>query len=683
VGIRVGIDIGGTFTDLFYVNEDTGEIGRAKSLSTPKNPTIGVMDAVRKSKLNPKIVTAFIHGTTIASNALVERKCPPVALICTKGFRDLLDMRLFQREFLFDTKWKKPKSLIPRKLRKEVEERINWKGEVLTPLNETDVKAAIDFFRAKGITSYAVCFIFSFLNADHEIKVRKLIEKLDPGAYISLSSEVLPEIREYQRMSTTVINAMVKPIMVDYIIDLEKRLKDYGIKAPLQIIKANGGTAPANIISKMAVETVESGPAGGVTAAQYFSQVTDSPNLIALDMGGTTTDVSIIYNMNPQYTMEYELEFGIPIRIPMMEIRSIGAGGGSVGWIDKGGAIRVGPMSSGADPGPACYGRGGEEPTVTDANLILGRLNPDYFLGGEMRIDRAASERVMRKVANHFNWDIVKAAEAIYEISKANMAQLIREMTVNRGFDPRDFKILSFGGGGSLYAGDIAQELGIPEVIIPLNAGVFSAVGCFIADTKFDYVQSYYSELDNIDIGKLKQLYHQMRRRATEDLEATVPNKFDLKYLIDLRYSGEAFEITVPLAIENIDTDLSVEGIENSVRLFHNEHKRLYTFDRAGEPIELVSLRLVAIGYTPKPTFKELQVQTGVLEASKGVRDVYFSIYKDFKKTPIYDRMKLGPHSSIKGPAVIEEIETSTIVFPGHTATVDMIGNIYIKIGAC
>ncbi|MHB1405376.1 MAG: hydantoinase B/oxoprolinase family protein [Desulfitobacteriaceae bacterium] len=677
MGIRIGIDIGGTFTDLVATNEDTGEVVSVKTHSTPSNPALGVMEALRESGVSPKDITYFVHGSTLGLNSLVEHKQENVGLICTKGFRDTLEIRRVWREKLFDTTWERPESLIPRKLRRGISERADWQGNVLIPLNEDEVSETVRYFKAQGVHSYAVSFLFSFLNPGHERRVRELILEQHPEAFISLSCEVLPEIREYERTSTTVLNAIFKPIMFNYIGNLRQCLEEMGIKAPLRILKVNGGVVNAESILEKPVEAFASGPAGGVMGAAYFGLQMQVPNLITLDMGGTTTDVSVIQNYQPLFAMEKDIAWNIPVRGSMLDVKSIGAGGGSVAWHDRGGKLRVGPQSAGALPGPACYHLGGQDATITDAQLTLGRINPANFLSGRMPLDLPKAAHSLEKLGQgeHTKEDI---AYKIYQLSMSDMSQLIREMTTNRGQEPHDFKLLCFGGAGAMHAADLAEELGIPEVYVPANAGVFSAFGSLCADVILDYLQTYYVPLSKLDFARVNRIFTQLYGQGVSQIEKDyVDTSARFTFLLDLRYVGEAFEITVPISF---DKHLTALALNEAINVFHAEHKRLYGFNRPDEPLELVNLRVRVLVPQPKPSFIS-RSQAGNLEgALKEQRPVYFRSTFEYVPTPIYDWHLLGNGIVLEGPAIIEDGETSVIIPPQHKCTLDEFGNIRIII---
>lgn len=680
MGLRVGIDTGGTFTDLIAIDELTNEVYTLKTPSTPGNPALACINSLREANLDVRNLGDVIHGTTVGTNAMLERRTAVVGVLTTRGFRDTLETRRLWREFLFGNWWERPKALIPRRLRREIPERLGADGLVVTPLDEEAARQVIRQLREAGVNSYAVCFLHSYLNPAHEQRVAELIAEEHPGAAVTLSSHVLPEIREYERMSTTVVSAMLKPVMMQYLNDLESRVAALaGHPVPVRVMKCNGGLMLPSGAAEHPVETLFSGPAGGVSAALHLARTAGLHNVITFDMGGTSTDVSLISNNEPIFVHERDLEWNIPVRAPMLDIKSIGAGGGSIAWLDRGGALQVGPRSAGADPGPVCYGRGGTLPTVTDANLVLNRLSPDAFLGGRMRLDyEAARCAVEEHVARHFGWNAVEAAYAIYRISLAHMALLVREMTINRGYDPRDFTLMCFGGSGAVFAGELAAELGIPRVMIPIFAGVFSAYGGLMSDLTFDFVQACYQPVEDLDLAQFNQLCASLACRASQQFEQMgVRDAGHVYFFVDLRYAGESYELMVPLLF---DGQVTAQDLEAAVRRFHERHRHLYSFDRPIEPVEMVAVRVRGVSTRSKPPLKRLSAGKGVFAALWGERDVYFREVGGFVKTPVFLRNALGAGVTIDGPAVIEDEGTTILVFPRHKARLDDYGNILMEV---
>ncbi|MBW1713337.1 MAG: hydantoinase/oxoprolinase family protein, partial [Deltaproteobacteria bacterium] len=562
-------------------------------------------------------------------------------------------------------------------LRLGVKERVDWRGRVLEPLDEDGARQAISTLKDQGVESYAVSLLFSFLNNSHEERLKELINDIHPQAHVSLSSEVLPEIREYERTSTTTISAMASPVVGEYIARLRRELSGLGVKTPLKIIKSNGGVMTAEAAAGKVVDMFESGPAGGLVAAGHLGRVLGLEDIITLDMGGTTTDVGIISHGSPVYCMEKDIEWNIPIRVPMFDISSIGAGGGSVGWVDKGGALNVGPRSAGADPGPVCYGRGGQEPTVTDANLVLGRLNPDNFLGGQMAVDLdSARQALADRIGRSFGWDAVRAASAVFSIACANMGHLLNERTIMQGLDPRDFTLVVYGGSGGLFAGRLAAEAGLPRVIIPRHPAAFSALGCLLADTKYDYVRSFLEDTRGLDMARLNTLLEGLSAQAAQDLsleESTVEP--DYSRFLDLRYSGEFYEITVPFTFNG---QAARADLEAAIDRFHQEHERLYGLKRPHQPVEMVNLRLRATLPADKPDLCQPLSAPAPDQTEPGSRQVFFEEETGFLDTPIHRREALPPGATVQGPAIIEEPTSTTVIFPGQNGSLDQFGNIII-----
>ncbi|AGL02211.1 oxoprolinase family protein [Desulfoscipio gibsoniae] len=677
MGYRVGIDVGGTFTDLVAVNTATGDITSVKTATISGDPAAGVINGIIKLAIEPCQITEVIHGSTMDLNMLINGGAGGVGLICTRGFSDILEIRRVWREKMIDLSWNRPKSLLPRRLCVGVKERIDWRGKVITPLDEQSVVKQVQYLKGKGVISYAVSLLFSFLNPVHEQRLKTIIQQVHPGALTTLSSEVLPEIREYERTSTTVISAILKPVMTTYINDLRIRLKSFGVVAPLKLLKSNGGIDDFAHVLMKPMDNFASGSVGGVVASLNLGKEIKAPNLITFDMGGTTTDVGLIRDYQPLYAMERDIKWDIPIRGLMFDIKSIGSGGGSIAAIDQGGGIRVGPESVGAFPGPACYNQGGEVPTITDANVILGRIGSQNFLGGEKPLHAGLAQKAMRKKLGRFLQKSEEdAASYIDQISLSNMAQLVREATIGCGYDPRDFKLVSYGGAGALYAAELAEELGISEVIIPCHAGVFSAMGGIYADIVHDFVQSYYVAVEKIDQDVFNNLVGRLKNQALNTIAGKKVKSYSINIFIDLRYTGEIFEITVLLDFNN---GITRQSIADAIREFHLEHERRYGFDRPDEPVELVNVRLKMIipQLDDTPSWKGLN-DTDYKKAIKGYREVYFRSSFAFMTIPVYERKLLGVGIEVAGPAIIEEPETTVVVPPDFKFRIDVHGNILI-----
>ena len=581
------------------------------------------------------------------------------------------------RPKLYDFWARRPEPLVPRNLRFEVTERIYSDGQVLEELNEESVKTTIQKIKEEGVESVALCLLHSYKNPGHEKRIKKMTLKKYPDIYISISSEVVPEFREYERMSTTVINAYVMPAVERYITDLRGKLREKGTKSDLYIMQSNGGVITAETAMEKSVATILSGPAGGVLGGQFLANLVNRKDLMTVDMGGTSFDMCLLSKGVPEYTTEREIG-GYPIKLPMINVETIGAGGGSIAWIDKGGALRVGPQSAGAVPGPACYGHGGTEPTVTDANLVLGRLGPESCLSGEMKLDvDKAIETIQNEIATPLNLSVEKAAKGIIDVVNANMVRGMRRISVERGYDVRNFSLVAFGGAGPLHAADLARDLNISEIVIPLTPGIFSAVGMLTADVRHDYVRTHVKEISSIDETNFNSIYVEMEKEATSQLaEESVPKEnIVLIRSADMRYKGQGYELAVQIASGKLDQ-------ENILKLkdeFHREHERAYGYCIEGEEVELVNVRITALGKLPPPKFKkeELQSENPKESALKGYRDCLFE--DKFVKTKVFGRARLNPGNKIEGPAIIEQHDSTTVIHPGQAAVVDEYRNILIR----
>jgi len=680
MGFRLGIDSGGTFTDVVLMDEGTGALHITKTPSTPSDPSMGVFNGIVKiierTGVGPEGISALIHGTTVATNALLEYKGVPTALVLTEGFKDILSIVRQDRPKMYDFFQQRPEPLVPRHLRFEVRERMAYDGSVLTPIDEEQVRGIIDRIREMGIQAVAACFIHSYANPAHELKVKELFAAAFPGATVTLSCEILQEIREYERMSTTVVNSYVMPIIERYLGRLERRMGEAGLAVDVNVMQSNGGIMPAPSASKKSVATILSGPAGGVLGSQFLADLAGERNVITFDIGGTSTDICLISEGAYLNTKESEIG-GHAIKVPMIDINTIGAGGGSIAWIDPGGALRVGPRSAGADPGPACYGQGGSEPTVTDANLVLGRLNPGYFVGGEMGLRlELARDAILHKVARPLGLGLERAAEGILKVVNANMIRGIRRVSVERGHDPRAFSLMAFGGAGPLHAAELALEMNIPRVLVPLTPGVNSAVGLLIADFRYDFSRTCLTRCSRVDAANLQSQVEEMETQALEEMLTEKIPREDIVFLrsVDMRYVGQGYEIEVPLA----SGTLTGRSIEDLVESFHAAHEQLYGYRLPLDETEIVYIRLAALGRVPKPTFTEKALEGEDASAAlKTRRPVY--IQGGIVETGIYDRGALHPGNRIQGPAVVEQFDSTTLVLPGQTCTVDTYRNLVIQ----
>ncbi len=684
--LRVGVDTGGTFTDCVVIDEE-GSIHTFKELSTPADPSIGLYNVVAKAaKAFGKDLNAFFgeldffaHGTTVATNTLLTKTGAKTALFCTEGFRDTIEMRRAHKENIWDLFLPVPPPLVPRFLRLGVPERINYKGEILTPLDEEAVRKACEVCRKEGVEAVAVSTLFSFLNSEHEVRLREIIRKELPNAFISISSEVLPQIREYERSSTTVANAYVGPKLTVYLSTLEKKLKDDGLHRAFYVTASNGGVMTAETAIRHASATLLSGPAAGAVGAMYFAELLNRKNLILMDMGGTSFDVTLIGDGKVTLSTEGEIA-GYRIAKPMIDINTVGAGGGSIAWIDKGGMLKVGPASAGSDPGPVCYGTGGSEPTVTDANLILGYLNKDYFLGGEMEVDlEAAKKAVEVKIADPLGMSVTEACAGIFKIINQNMADATKVVSVQRGHDPREYTLVSAGGACSIHACKIAEEVGSGAVIVPRAASVFCALGMLESDIRLDNVRSYNAVIPGIELEDFNATIEEVEKKALSELlqEGVEKERATLLRHADLRYVGQHHEVTVEIPSNCVIEEKHLQEIAET---FHRAHEKLYTYSTPENPLEIINFRITAVGSVDKAHIS--QDKPGSADAShalKGEREVYFETESSFVSTKVYDRNKLKPENIFEGPAVVEERITTIIVHPGWKASVDNFRNIILE----
>ena len=691
---RLGVDVGGTFTDAILLNESTGEILTGKVPSTPSDPSDGFLNVVERmldrGAVAPEAVRYVVHGTTVATNAIIEGHLSRTAFITTDGFRDLLEIQTGIRPTLYDLQFEKLQPLVPRYLSFGVPERLDFRGDVLVPLDEDAVRTVAERIRDEGVESIAVCLLHSYINPEHEKRIGEILQEVSPSALYSLSSDVAPEFREYFRASTTVINAAIRPVVSRYLDNIQSRVRGSGVKGELLVMQSSGGVLTFEAAIERPVFMVESGPAAGVIAASNLGKTLGYENVISFDMGGTTAKVGLIEDGTPRVTKEYEVGgtaattehgsrgSGYPIRTPVIDLVEIGAGGGSIAWIDSGGILRVGPHSAGADPGPVCYGQGGTEPTITDANLVLGRISADYFLGGEIRLDADAARRAIReKCAEQLDMSVEEVALGIVEIANNAMVGALRRVSVQRGYDPRDFLLVAFGGAGPVHANRLAAELEIPRVLVPMSPGTTSAMGLLVTDIKHDYSVALIQRADQIDIGVANAQFRRMRSDgrmalAREDV-ADEATRFVKQ--ADMRYVGQSYELAVPLQEKDLDAD----ALDEILAQFHQEHERSYGFKAEDEPVEFVALRLSAVGVIPKPRLRKVRRGGGAsTNAIKETRPVYFAETSGRVDCPIFDRYKLGSGDEIAGPAIIEEVDSTTVIHPEYRAVIDEFGNLFL-----
>ena len=680
----LGIDVGGTFTDIVALG-DAGEIEAAKAPSTA-DQSDGVMSAIAKvAERRGTDLTGFlaatklvVHGTTVATNALLEYKGARVGLVTTAGFRDEIEFRRSYKESVFDPRLKPPHAIVPRRLRKGVPERLDHRGEVLTPLDESACRAALAELRDEAVESVAACLLFSFVNPSHEARIGAMIEEELPGAFVSLSSQVLPEIREFERVSTTVVNAYVGPPIQRYLDHLTGRLRGSGFAGELFVMQSNGAVQSAGEAGRFAVNALLSGPAGGVTAGAWLGERANHPNLITVDMGGTSYDVAVIRNLQPGVTTESWIG-RYRVALPMLDIHTVGAGGGSIARIDEGGALLVGPDSAGSTPGPACYGRGGTRPTVTDADVLLGFIDPGSFLGGEMRLDKDRAEAaIARDIAAPLGMGPFEAALAIFDIVNANMANAIHFVTTKRGHDPRDFALLAAGGAGAIHAGRQAEDLGIETVVVPLLGPVFCALGDVMAHLKVDEARTHYAPLKGLDLNGVNAVFQEMEAAARARLAGqSVTRSFETRRSMDMRYAGEVHEVTVP--VRSRTHRITALNVEATLSDFHALHERLYAHMDRAQPVELLTLRLELVGLRERPRIPEEPFDDEHAgHARKGERSVHFSARPT--TVPVYDGPALRPGNFMAGPAIIEQWGTTIVVYPGHEALIDAFRNCVVEV---
>jgi len=672
---RVTVDTGGTFSDFVYLNEETGAVTIAKLPSTPDDPSRAILsglEALLAEGVAAADIGYFCHGTTVGTNALLEGKGVRTGLLVTEGFRGIYPVGEQARPYgtaIFDVMYDKPELLVPPSQTGEVKERVDFRGNVLRPLDEAALRDTVRELKAHDLESIAVCLLFSFLHPQHERRVREIVREEMPDCSISLSSEVLPQIREYYRLSTTVINAYLAPILARYIARLERRLAEAGVVTrQTYVMQSNGGTATFAAAARRAVATVLSGPAGGVTAGAAACRSTGFDNVITFDMGGTSCDVALIKAGEPLMASRGQID-GRDLAVPMLDINTVSAGGGTIAAIDRFGALRVGPQSAGAAPGPACYGRGGDNPTITDCNLVLGYLGEDNFLGGTMRLDAAkARDVITAKIAQPLAVDISAAAEGIIRIIDVKMAEAIKAISTMRGHDLRDFMLLAFGGAGPLHAGRLARDLGMAGVIVPLYPGVFSAMGLLMSDVRHDYVQSKLTPLADITAEAVNAMFAQLTAQAAEELrgDGFAGDRIRIERALDMRYAGQGYEIAIPYPAQS----LAADGLTALRTSFDAQHKAMFGHMAPEEPAEIVSYRVRGIGLLPPvamPRFK--RAGTALAGARRETRRVRFDGSE--RDCPVYQRERIDVGLDIAGPAILDQLDCTTVICPGQVARVD------------
>ncbi|RJX27315.1 MAG: hydantoinase/oxoprolinase family protein [Dethiobacter sp.] len=671
---RVAIDVGGTFTDGFIYNEETGEISITKVPSVPTNPEEGILNNLKVAGINMKDVSLFSHGTTVATNALITRTHPRTGAVFTKGFRDVNEIRRAEKPDLWDPYKDVAPPYIPRRDRLEVEERVDYGGDVLAPLNREDALKVADLFRKRGMKAVAVCFINSYINPENELEMKKILEEELPGVFICTSSETISEIFEHERFSTAIINACLGPVIGDYMERLDKKLREMGYVGDVLILHSGGGVMTATTIRSYSARVGTSGPCAGACAMKYISELCGFPSAIGLDMGGTSADISFMHEHELRTSYQWYVEFGYPILFPAIELVTIGAGGGSLAWIDEGGSLRNGPQSAGADPGPACYPTVGEEPTNTDANLLLGRLG-NCLIGGAMDLRKDAAEQAIEKIAKPLGMNHIEAALAIIKVANANMCDALRLVSIRRGYDPREVALVAFGGAGPLHAVFLAQEMEIPTVIIPRFPGITSAMGCLMVDIRHDLAKNYLVNTSQVDLVELENEFLAMEKDAHErlDVESIPQESRVIKRYLDMRYMGQWRSLS-------IDCPSPVDNLENMLERFHQEHNREFAFLDRSKGIEIYGLRIVATGKALKPDLPKVERLGSLESALKEVRPVFFEATNGFTDTEVYEREKIPAGAVFKGPAIVEQFDSTTVIPPGLTARVDDYLNIIIDV---
>ncbi|CAN7374088.1 hydantoinase/oxoprolinase family protein [Bosea sp. LjRoot90] len=679
---RIGVDSGGTFTDVCALDEESGVFTVWKVSSTPADPSAGIVDAAgsmvsllsERDGGEPQL-SFFGHGTTVGTNALIERRGAPTALVTTAGFRDVLEIARQRRPELYNLQTMRPEPLVPRDLRFEVAERIQFDGSVLLPLNEDEVLRLVSALKQSRVRAIAISFLFSFLNPAHERRVKQILQQELPDVFISVSSDIVPEFREYERTSTVVMNSYLGPLMRAYINRLQDQLKAM-VPSRIMITQSNGGLISADVAAAQPVRTVLSGPSAGVVGAVKIAQQIERANLITFDMGGTSADVSIISNFAPRYKSMTNVE-GFPIKVPMIDILAVGAGGGSIAHNDHG-LLKVGPRSAGANPGPVCYGLGNSEPTVTDANVALGILNQKHLLNGRLPIDAQASRAAIERLGTGFGMGWERAAAGILQVVSANMVNAIRAMTVERGLDPRDFSLFSFGGAGPLHSGYLARELEIAEIVVPAFPGVMCAVGLLTSGMRMDFVRTHYEPLTPRSLEGLERQFKELSELAHGwfDQEAVPSERRNISAAVDLRYAGQAYELTVPVA-----PAAGATGHDAVVAAFVSAHRERYGYVVDGEAIQITAVRTEAFETLsfPHPVVERPVVEGPITPVEhRDILDIY-----DMKtvRTPVYQKATLPQEAEIAGPCVIEQMDTTILVLGEQRAVIDRHDNVIISAG--
>jgi N-methylhydantoinase A/oxoprolinase/acetone carboxylase beta subunit len=680
--MQIGVDIGGTFTDIVLLGED-GRLLATKVPTTPKDLLQGIADAARRvlalAGAGAGAVERFVHGTTVATNAVLEQKGAVTGVLMTAGFEDVLELGRQKRSRMYDLDMdpETPTFLAPRRRRVGIRERLDARGGVLTPLDEAQVRAEVARLRDEGVQALAVCYLFSFLDPAHERRTRELAREVAPALAVSLSSEVDPTFREYERLCVTAFDAYLGPVVGRYLAGLAETLGALGIRAVPQIMRSRGGIVSAAVAARQPVTLFLSGPAGGVVGAAFAADRAGVRDFISLDMGGTSNDVSVVLAGRPAVASEGRIG-PFPVRTPMVDVSTIGAGGGSIAWLDGAGGLRVGPTSAGAEPGPACYGRGGDRPTVTDASLLLGYLDPATFAGGTVPLDPAAAQTAIAALAGPLGLDVVATAAGIHRVINARMADQIRLVTIQRGHDPRGFTLVLLGGAGPVHGVALAEELGIPDVLVPETPGVLSAFGLLAAPIEHHHARTLPGVVEAIDLAAVNALLAELDRAGRERMaaEAVPADAVETAYAADMRYVGQAYELEVP-----VRTPLARADLAAVTAAFHAVHERVYGYHRAEQAVEFVNFRAVHRHALPPPRLRSPERRGASLaDARRRERPAYFAP-GGFVPTPVYDRARLGEGVRIPGPAIVEQPDTTTVIPPGWAAVVEATGSLRIRKG--
>lgn len=671
--LRVAVDVGGTFTDVCIFDDESKSMRVTKVPSTPHDPMIAVMNGVERGDINLADVSLFSHGTTVATNALITRNFPKAALVTTTGFRDVIEIRDGTKDDLWDAYNDVSGPYIQRRDRFEVSERIDYQGRVVKALDEDEARRLAALLRKRGTKTIAVCFLNSFANSAHELRMREILEEELPDASITTSAEILPEMFEYGRFNTAVANAVLAPLVTGYVNRLSEKLHEGGYAGDLLLLHSGGGSMTPRTVDQFPVRLAASGIAAGAISAQHVASQCGYANAVSLDMGGTSTDISLVADGELRITQEWSVEYGHPIIFPSIEVKTIGAGGGSLAHIDIAGSLRNGPQSAGAAPGPACYDTGGDQPTNTDANLVLGRLGTSLADGAKSLDKDLAAEAIQRVIAEPLGLTLEKAAESIIQVANANMADAVRIISIRRGHDPRDFALLAFGGAGALHGVDVARELNIPTVVVPPNPGVTSAMGCLLVDIQHDFSRQYTGLASEADTEELEANYRRVESEAAARLrhEGVSDDRVVLQRLVSMRYVGQWRSLVIPMGH-------SKDALNKAIEAFHEQHEREFAFRNDETPVELYQLQLHAVGKTTKPNFQPAAITDGGPGEPVERRSVYFD--GQWHETPVYNRSGIPAGAKFTGPAIINQLDSTTVVPPETDAEVDEWLNIRIHI---